>query len=446
MCFLSFFHKLTRVGSHAGALHNLLLKTSVAGSGSVWRGPSTNLGYEEAAERERESEHHDEQHGERESEHHDELHIESADIHSSRKHLERLLPAQLAVCGMDPPNSTNVSNQSSVFTDQVLPSFYCIIFVVGVPLNVTAAWIFFRLPGDSGLVIYLKNMVVADLLMLSTFPFKAARDLNLSSWDIHVITCRYTAVLFYFSMYVGIHFIGVISLERYIKVVHYSSSSTSSCKLMFGGVSSLHLLQKPRFARMLALFSWGLLFLLILPNVILTSKPPKEKSFKDCMQLKTPLGITWHKVSVFSNLSVFWLTLIIVTFCYTSIAYQVYKSYRRLGRDSSGIRHKSNRGIFSILAVFFVCFVPFHICRVPFTQSQTTLSDFSDVLYLLKEGTLFLSALNVCLDPVIYFLMCRSFRQSLLRKLSLKQGRRSPTNTQSLSNMYRERTVGTQDK
>ncbi|XP_061575979.1 P2Y purinoceptor 14-like [Cololabis saira] len=324
---------------------------------------------------------------------------------------------------MDHPNATNVSTSqsdfSSIFTNRVLPCFYCVVFVVGVPLNVMAAWIFFRVPGVSGFVVYLKNMVVADLLMLSTVPFRVAHDLNLGIGHIRVITCRYTAVLFYFSMF------------------------------MFGGVSSLHLLQKPRFARLLSLFSWGLFFFLALPNVILTSKTANEQSSRDCMQLKTPLGIKWHKVSVFSNLSVFWLTLVIVVFCYTSIAYQVYKSYRRVGRDSSDVRRKSNRGIFSILAVFFICFVPFHICRVPFTQSQTTSSDFSRniefALKQLKEGTIFLSSLNVCLDPVIYFLMCRSFRKLLFRKLSMKHRRRSQTNAQSLSNINRERSTDTLD-
>ncbi|XP_061576575.1 P2Y purinoceptor 14-like [Cololabis saira] len=330
---------------------------------------------------------------------------------------------------MDHFNSTRVSNDSdfsSIFTKQVLPSLYCVIFMVGVPLNLVAAWIFFRVPGDSGLVVYLKNMVVADLLMMSTLPFKVAHELDLSRWNLHVIRCRYTAVLFYFSMYVSILFIGVISLERYIKVVRPSSSSTSSRRFMFGGVSSLHLLQSPRFARVLAFFIWGLLFIITLPNVILTSRPADEQSSRKCMQLKTPLGLKWHKVSIYFNVSLFWLTLIILAFCYTSIACQVYKSSQRVRRDNGDIRRKSNRSIFSILAVFFVCFVPYHVCRVPYTLSQMT-PGFSwnsrFLLFQLKEATLFLTSLNVCLDPVIYFLMCRSFRQSLLRKLSGKRRR-----------------------
>ncbi|XP_008301440.1 P2Y purinoceptor 14 [Stegastes partitus] len=347
------------------------------------------------------------------------------------------------ITGMDHLNSThlptNQSDFSSVFTNQVLPSLYLVIGVVGAALNGVAAWIFFRVPADSGLVVYLKNMVVADLLMLSTFPFRLALQLDLGGWRLHVIFCRYLAVLFYMSMYVGILFIGLISLERYTKIVRPSSPSPSSCRSRLGRASSLQFLQNAKFARVLALLTWSLLLLCNMPNVILTSLPANENNSRRCMELKTPLGVQWHKVSTYFNVSLFWATLLVLAFCYASIAHRVYQSYRRVRRDNSDVCRKSNRSIFSILAVFFICFVPYHVCRVPYTHSQLPESGYSYntrfLLFQFKEGTLFLSALNVCLDPIIYFLMCRTFRESLLRKLSGRVRRRSLTTAQSLSNI-----------
>lgn len=349
--------------------------------------------------------------------------------------------------GMDPINAThlptNRSDFSSVFTDQVLPSLYFAIFLVGVSLNGVAAWIFFRVPADSGLVVFLKNMVVADLLMLLSFPFKAGAQLGFGGWQLDVIMCRYTAVIFYSSMYVGILFMGFISLERYDKIVGHSTSSSSSasssCRARVGRVFLLHHLRNVRFARVLALVTWGLLLLCVLPNAILTSQPANEQNAKQCMKLKTPLGLQWHKVSNFFSISLFWVTLLVLVFCYASIAWKIYQSYRRVRRDSGDVCRKSNRSIFSILAVFFICFVPYHVCRVPYTLSQVKVSDFSwdtrFFLFQVKEGTLFLSALNVCLDPLIYFLLCQNFRESLLRKLSGRDRRRSLTTAASLSNI-----------
>lgn len=333
-------------------------------------------------------------------------------------------------------DSTNQSDFRSIFTQQVLPPLYISIFVLGLCLNAVAAWIFFRVPADSGLVVYLKNMAVADLLMLLSFPFKVAPDLGFVGWELDVIVCRYTAVLFYFSMSVGILFIGFISLERYVKVVCFSPSSSTipTSGSRFSVVSVLRLLQSPTFARVLSVLTWALLFLCCAPNSILTSNLDKQNS-KDCMKLKSPLGKKWHKVSSYISGSLFWVTLLIVTFSYTSIARQVY----RCMRNTSDICRKSNRSIFSILVVFFICFVPYHVCRVPFTLSQVYPTDFSKDarfwLYQIKEGTLFLSAMNVCLDPVVYFLLCGTFRESLLRKLSRRERRKSLTTAQSLSNI-----------
>lgn len=335
-----------------------------------------------------------------------------------------------------PPN--NHSDFSSIFTHQVLPPLYFITCIVGVSLNGIAAWIFFRVPSDSGLVVYLKNMAVADILMLLTFPFKLASQLGLGGWRLHVVICRYTAVLFYSSMYVGILFMGLISLERYVKIVRHTSSP-SSCRSRLGGVPVLHLLQSVGVARALALCTWSLLLFSVLPNVVLTSEPATEQNARQCMRLKTPLGVQWHQVSTYFSVALFWVTLLVLAFCYTSIARQVYRSYRRVRRNNSDVCRKSNRSIFSLLAVFFVCFVPYHVCRVPYTLSQMPATGFSRdarfLLFQLKEATLFLSALNVCLDPVIYFLMCRNFRESLLRKLSGRERGRSLTTAQSLSNI-----------
>ncbi|XP_016887698.1 P2Y purinoceptor 14 [Cynoglossus semilaevis] len=331
--------------------------------------------------------------------------------------------------------STNKSDFSSTFTRQLLPPLYFVACIVGLGLNGVAAWIFFRVPSDSGLVVYLKNMVVADLLMLSTFPFKLASQLGLGGWRLHVVICRYIAVLFYTSMYVGIVFMGIISLERYFKIVRNSTSSSSR----LGGLSALHLLQSVGFARVSALLTWCLLLFCALPNIILTSQPANEENARHCMQLKTPLGVQWHRVSTLFIVALFWLTLLVLAFCYSSIAHLIYQTYRRMKHNNSSICRKSNSRIFSILAVFFICFVPYHVCRIPYTLSQMPGSGFSQdsrvLLFQLKEGTLFLSALNVCLDPVIYILMCRKFRDSLLNKLPGQNRRRSLTGAQSLSNI-----------
>ncbi|XP_062408756.1 P2Y purinoceptor 14 [Sardina pilchardus] len=337
---------------------------------------------------------------------------------------------------MDFANSTglrgNQTDLTSVFTRQVLPVLYLVICVVGVVLNGLAAWIFFRMSSSSALIVYLKNMVVADLLMLFTFPWRIAGEAGLGGRPLQEVTCRYTGVLFYLSMYAGILFMGLISLERYVKIVHSSSSSSCSSSsssmpsagsLCSSSMSCSSLLRHVRFARALSCLAWLLLLVCSLPNSFLSNQRLPASSQWSCMKLKSELGKEWHRVSSLVSVGIFWAALLLLAFCYASIALRVYRSYRRLGRGGGNqqVRRKSNRSILSILAVFFVCFVPYHVCRVPYTLSQNRDNGFSDagryVLFQAKEAMLFLASLNVCLDPVIYFLMCRNFRESLLQRL-----------------------------
>ncbi|KAI4901368.1 hypothetical protein NFI96_014163 [Prochilodus magdalenae] len=336
----------------------------------------------------------------------------------------------------------NRTDFSSVFTKQVLPVLYALICAGGLVLNGLAAWIFFRMPSNSGLVVYLKNMVVADLLMLLSFPWRVASDLGIGDWQMKLVVCRYTAVLFYLSMYTGIAFMSLISLERFVKIVYGSSSSSSH--LCSSSASSL--LQRVPTARVLAFVVWALLLICMLPNTLLTNRPAAAGC--SCMDLKSELGRRWHAVSAHLIVAIFWLTLVLMAYCYTSIAWHVYRSYRRVNRTGSEAGRKSNRSIFSLLAVFFLCFVPYHVCRVPYTLSQLSGIMFSMQtryqLFQAKEATLFLSAFNVCLDPVIYFLMCRTFRESLLRKLSTAEAEnRRPSVTNRLSYFHWMSTMAT---
>lgn len=335
--------------------------------------------------------------------------------------------------GLPRGNSTDFS---SVFTREVCPVLYALICIAGLILNGLAAWIFFRVPSSSGMVVYLKNMVVADLLMLFSFPWRMANDLGLGGWYLRMVVCRYTAVLFYLGMYTGIIFMSLISLERYVKIVHASSCSTGPWSLR-----TVTFLQQVTVARGLGFLSWALMLVCMLPNTLLTNKPAAEAC--SCMDLKSELGRRWHDISAHSVVAIFWMTLVFMCFCYTSIAWQVYSSYRKVKRGSRKASRKSNRSIFSLLAVFFVCFVPYHVCRVPYTLSQrfnTSLSAQTQYhLFQAKEATLLMASFNVCLDPLVYFLMCRSFRELLLRRKQSTaeaiSGAPSFTNRLSTSNL-----------
>uniref|UniRef100_A0A8C3PL46 G-protein coupled receptors family 1 profile domain-containing protein n=1 Tax=Calidris pygmaea TaxID=425635 RepID=A0A8C3PL46_9CHAR len=72
---------------------------------------------------------------------------------------------------------------------------------------------------------------------------------------------------------------------------------------------------------------------------------------------------------------------------------------------------------FIVLIIFIVCFTPYHVVRIPYILAQVgTISSlpWKQGLHLANELVLCISALNSCLDPVIFFLLSSSFRRAVL--------------------------------
>ncbi|XP_009900706.1 P2Y purinoceptor 14 [Dryobates pubescens] len=325
-------------------------------------------------------------------------------------------------------NSTdNNCSHSTVITTTVIPLVYCLIFLVGLLLNAVAAWVFLSVSSQKSFIVYLKNIVVADLLMSLTFPFKILADSEVAPPQLNAFVCRYSAVVFYANMYIGIAFFGLIGFDRYYKIV----------KPLF--TSLVHTVS---YSKAVSVVIWLLLLLISLPNMILTNEATEENYSRKCIGLKSELGRQWHKASSYICTGIFWVVFLLLIVFYTSISKKIYSSYRKFRRNSEAAKRKSSRNIFSIMFVFVVCFVPYHLCRIPYTLSQTS-SRFScqarTTLFYAKEFTLVLCAANVCLDPVIYFFLCLPFREKLYQKLHLKQ--KAPSEVE-ISKSRRSNTLG----
>nr|XP_056705373.1 P2Y purinoceptor 12 [Euleptes europaea] len=305
----------------------------------------------------------------------------------------------------DPPG--NVSNCSSDNkTSQVLfPLLYTFIFFIGIIMNGLALGVFFQISSKSNFIVFLKNTVISDILMILTFPFKILSDARLVSWELRGFVCKVSQVIFYFTMYISIIFLGLITIDRYLKTAKPFQSSTT------GNVLA---------AKILSIFIWIFMFSVSLPNMILTNKEPTQEMVKKCADLKSDFGLIWHEIVNYVCQFIFWVNFAIIIVCYTLITQELYKSYKRTRSMGKANKKTVNIKVFIIIGVFFICFVPFHFARIPYTLSQTRdvfKCSTQNTLFYIKESTLWLTSLNACLDPFIYFALCKSFRKSLQKIL-----------------------------
>uniref|UniRef100_A0AAQ4R5I5 Purinergic receptor P2Y13 n=1 Tax=Gasterosteus aculeatus aculeatus TaxID=481459 RepID=A0AAQ4R5I5_GASAC len=277
-------------------------------------------------------------------------------------------------------NRSNTSSpcvQDISVTALVFPCLYSLLFIVALILNSLAAWIFFSIPSSSTFVVFLKNVVVADLLMTLTLPVRVLSDAGVGPRRLRAFYCRYSAVLFYITMYISIILLGLISLDRYLKIVR-----------PFGKC----FLQRVRVGQVLSAAVWTVMLVLALPSVILSDQtPPISGERLNCISLKSEAGVRWHEGFNHFCQVVFWGILALMAVCYTFISKKVYESYKA---SKSRCRAVSRR-----------------------TKAKTHSTGINcrarNALYIAKETTQWLMSTNVCLDPLIYVFLCKVFRKRL---------------------------------
>ncbi|MEE6501034.1 hypothetical protein FKM82_004039 [Ascaphus truei] len=330
------------------------------------------------------------------------------------------------------PETFNISNGTSLFPRHcvrdtriahvVFPVLYTVIFFLGVILNGLSVWIFIQVPSNSVFIVYLKNTMACDLVMTLMLPFKILTDSGIGPWQLKTFVCRFSAVVFYETMYVNIILLGLIGFDRFLKI------SRPFGRNWVGDVS---------FARRISAVVWVVMFGISLPNMILSDVKATPLTIKKCASLKTPLGLKWHEAVNHLCQFIFWSVFILLIVFYTIITKKVYESYTKSRSKDCSTTKKTKAKVFIVVAVFFLCFAPFHFSRIPYTISQTgSIKDcnMQNQLFLTKESTLWLATTNVCMDPLIYVFLCKPFRKLLLRVTSFR-------NTSLETQIYNESSV-----
>uniref|UniRef100_A0A4W5QG01 Purinergic receptor P2Y13 n=1 Tax=Hucho hucho TaxID=62062 RepID=A0A4W5QG01_9TELE len=285
--------------------------------------------------------------------------------------------------------------------NMAISSLYFLLFIPALIINGVAVWVCMQLRSTSTFTVYLKNLLAADLLMTLTIPVKAANILSSAPLALKAFACRFSDVIFYLCMYMSIILLGLISLDRFFKIV-------KPCGRLLG--------QNLVFGKVLSASIWVVLLAInVIPTMILTNKDPTNKTEEFCMKMKSNAGQDFHSGVVTLNSAIFWVVCALICFCYICIARKVFQSYRKSGSSNDEGRHKTKVRVFLILGVFLICFGPYHAIRNSYTllQVTSTTSCTKVNLRISKEITLWMSAMNICLDPLIYFFLCKSFRITL---------------------------------
>ncbi|XP_010893231.1 G-protein coupled receptor 1 [Esox lucius] len=298
---------------------------------------------------------------------------------------------------------------------------YSISFVLGVTGNGVVIWVTAFKSKRTVNSIWLLNLAIADFVFVLFLPFSIDYVLRDFHWSFGLVMCKLNSFVSVVNMYASVFFLMILSLDRYVSLVHLSWSQR--CRTV-------------RCAWITCGCVWGTSALLSLPTLI----------FRDIMHIH-------DKVVCFNNFSfqdehtaaMRHITLVAIrttvgfllpfsAICMTGILLAI-----KVHQSDSPVRISGFSKIVSaVIFAFFLCWAPFH------TFSLMELSIHSS-LYLhtvLKTGFPLATSLaffNSCINPILYMLVGKKVRQLMKRsclditKSSLRELSQSISGTESVS-------------
>lgn len=155
----------------------------------------------------------------------------------------------------------------------ILAVLFSIIFILGLIGNLFALWVFFCVHSKKNSVqVFLINIAFADLLLVICLPFRIIYHSQGGKWKMDPILCKAVGILFYMNMYTSITLLGLISIDRYLKI--------------HGIAGAQYKLQSRRWSNVLCAVVWTLSLSLSL--VFMMSKNPSEMN-KLVTQFSNPI-------------------------------------------------------------------------------------------------------------------------------------------------------------
>ncbi|XP_009994892.1 PREDICTED: P2Y purinoceptor 4 [Chaetura pelagica] len=305
-------------------------------------------------------------------------------------------------------NTTGEPEEKCVFDEEfkfiLLPVSYGIVFVVGLPLNSWALWMFTcRMRPWNATTIYMFNLALSDTLYVLSLPTLVYYYADRNNWPFGKGLCKLVRFLFYANLYSSILLLTCISVHRYMGICH--------------PIRSLKWV-KTRKARIICVGAWLVVTICLIPNLVFVTTSSKDNSTL-CHDTTKPEEFD-HYVHYSSSVMalLFGVPFLVIVLCYCLMAKRLCKaSFSSPVARMPSYKKRSIKMIIIVLAVFAICFVPFHVTRTIYYTSRYFQANCQtlNIINFSYKITRPLASINSCLDPILYFMAGDKYRGRLRR-------------------------------
>lgn len=314
--------------------------------------------------------------------------------------------------------SVMISQNCSIadFKEAVFPTAYLLVFILGTVGHLVSMYIFFNVwrkkRGLTTVNLFMVNLLVSDLMLLCSLPFRASYYLSGSHWKFGRVACSFMFYVFYLNMYTSIYFLVSLNIMRFLALMqpyHYKR------------------LQKWCNGPLVCVIIWLFVALTSSPLLFLPLRVNASMDYAyQCIELQND-NKTIQNLIIINNTTLavgFVVPLGFILWCSVLVAYRLWKPSPSQNKVNI-LRKKAFALVIISLGFFIICFLPYHVMRTIFLYTELNVSNDEcgnscEPIWLVRKAavvTLCLCVAHSCLDPILFFFVGENFRAFLAKLL-----------------------------
>ncbi|XP_029015858.1 somatostatin receptor type 5 [Betta splendens] len=280
----------------------------------------------------------------------------------------------------------------------LIPLIYIIVCIIGLGGNTLVIHIVLHYSKiESVTNIYILNLAIADELFMLGLPFLAVQN-TLQTWPFGSFMCRLVMTVDSINQFTSIFCLTVMSIDRYLAVVHPIRSSKW---------------RRPQVAKVVNGTVWALSFLVVLPVVIFANI---QKMGGMCnIAWPQPANIWQAAFIIYTSTVGFFCPLLIICLCYLLIVFKIRSSGKKVHATSTKRRkseRKVTRMVVIVVAVFVFCWLPFYALNI-INLLVSLPPEYKGLYYFVVV----LGYANSCANPIVYGFLSDNFKRGFRKAL-----------------------------
>ncbi|XP_078115232.1 chemokine XC receptor 1-like [Sander vitreus] len=282
------------------------------------------------------------------------------------------------------------------FGSIAIPVFFSVVITLSLTGNILVLVILALYENFKSLTnMFILNLTISDLVFTTGLPFWAIY--HVWGWLFSEVLCKIVTFVFFTGFYSSILFLTIMTIYRYLAVVHPLS-----------GLSTLKLSRST--GVYMSFLLWIVSIGAAMPSLLystLVSIPHKDKHSIGCEYKET----VWKRIGIFQQNIFFLVAFAVMAFCYIRILW-------RITRTRSHTKNRAVKLVFCIVAVFFLGWVPYNVVIFLSVLANNVVPSLYTCEASIKlDYTFYVCRLiafsHCCLNPVFYAFVGVKFRSHL---------------------------------